>query len=193
MLRPMSTPEDPTRRMPPAEPEGAGAPPRSPGGPGEREQVVEREAVVDDDAPFRAHVADQLRSMRNALVGIGIISLLALGLAGWALLADDDEDGGDRNAASRSQVRDLEDRVDRLESQMENAAGENEVSELSDAQSQLADRVNTLEGAQDDTDGPSQQDVQQLRQAIDDLSSDIQELGQRVDEVEQEQQQQQQP
>jgi outer membrane murein-binding lipoprotein Lpp len=191
MLRAMSTPEDPTRRMPPAEPEGAGARPPGTPAPGEREQVVEREAVVEDDAPFRAHVADQLRSMRNALVGIGIISLLALGLAGWALLADDDEDGGDRNAASRSQVRDLEDRVDRLESQMENAAGENEVSELSDAQSQLADRVDTLEGAQNDTDGPSQQDVQQLQQAIDDLSSDIQELGQRVDEVEQEQQQQQ--
>lgn len=153
-----------------------------------RGETVEREREVIGDRGWRAQLEDQLRSIRNALFGVGLVALLGLAL-GVYLLATRDDDGSGRDGASSSQVRDLEDRVDELESRVDNRASESDLKDLQESQSQISDRLDTLEQQAEQGRGG---DTQQLEQAIDDLSSDLEELSQRVDELEQQQQEQQQ-
>jgi type IV secretory pathway VirB10-like protein len=181
--RRMPPDEDPTRRMPPAEQRGEGAPPPAGGERDPRAPVAREREVIEDDPVWRAKVSDQLRSMRNALFGVGLLALLGLALGVYLLATRDDEGNGD--AASRSQVRDLEQRVDRVESQVDRRATAGDVAEIQEAQSALADRLNTVE------EQAGQDDTQQLEQSIEQLSDQIEQLSERVDEVEQEQQQQQ--
>ena len=159
----MSTPDDPTRRVP---------------------EVREREVVEQD--PWRAEVTDQLRMLRNALWGLALLAALAVGLSVWAIVVagDDDDDGTNRNASSQAQVGDLEERVDRLDSQLGEVPGRDALNKLENAQSRMSERLDQLEeqAGEDDDSG--------LEQSIDDLSSQLDELSARVDQVEQEQEQQ---
>ena len=142
----------------------------------------ERE-VIEDDRVWR--LEDQLRTLRAALAVAGVIALVALGLAIYLLSEEDDDEDG-RAGASRTQVRALEDRVDRLGSRLDNRAGEGDVDDVAQSQSELAARLDTLEEELAQTgDGG---DTAQLEQTVIDLSGDVQELSQRVDELEQEQQ-----
>ena len=167
----MSTPDDPTRRLPPADPPA----------------VRERE-VVEEDPGWRAHLDDQLSTIRGLLLGIGLIALAALAIGVYLLATEDDDDDDTRAGASRNQVRLLEDRLDKLGSQVDDRAGKGALNQLEGSQSQLTERLDALEEetAQSDDAG----DIGQLEQAVEDLSGDIQELSERVDEVEQEQQRQ---
>lgn len=169
----MSTPDDPTRRMPSDDPKG---PP--PGGTRERE-------VVRDAPDWRAQLADQLRTIRAGLIGTALIALVALGLGVYLLATRDDDDGADRNAASAAQVRQLEQRTDRLESRLGNRAGEGDVEEVQQNQAQIADRLDALEEQVGDD------DAQQLQQAVERLSGQLEQLSRRVDRLEEEQQDQQ--
>ena len=63
------------------------------------------------DAAWRAHVQRRLRSLTWALVAVAVLTVTALGVAVWALLAEDDDDRRVRTGA----IRALEDRVDELE------------------------------------------------------------------------------
>ena len=173
----MSTPDEPTRRIPTSDPQGPGAPP-----PREREREV-----IYEDPDWRSDIARELRSIRNALFAVGLIALLALGLGVYLLVNDDDDDGNNRNGASAGEVRDLDDRVDKLESQVKERAGEGAVEEIQQSQSEISDRLDALEeqAGQDDGD-----ETAQLQQAIEDLTTEFQALSERVDSIEQEQQQQ---
>jgi len=166
----MSSPEDPTRRLPPAEPPVA----------------REREVFVEDDGGWRHDILDRLDALRNWLIAVGLIALVALGLSAYALLTAEEEDDA-RGGASREQVRTLEDRVDELDSRTEDLPSERAVNDLRDDQQQTADRVEALERQAED-----RGDTQELEQAIDDLSRQIEELDQRVREVEQRQEEQEQ-
>lgn len=174
----MSSPDDPTRRIPAVPP------------PSDRPPVAhEREVYADDDGPWRREVLDRLDSLRTGLIVVGLLSVLALGLAGYTLLTAEEEDDA-QGGASRSQVRSLEDRVDELESQSEDRASQDAVDSLRSNQREVVDRVEALEDQVEQAgDGG---DTEALQESIDQLSQDLEALDQRVAEVEQRQEQQEQ-
>ena len=174
----MSTPPDePTRRLPPADPSLPPGPPR----------VREREVYAEDDGSWLEELRDQLRSLRTAVLLLGVLAVAALGVAAWALLSEnDDENAGQTpQGASKARVSDLEERVDDLETRTSNAPSKSDLDDLETEQKSLANRVAKLESAsgQQSDDAASQDSVDQIQQ-------DIQTLDQRVDDVEQQQQQQ---
>lgn len=156
-------PEDHTRRLTPA-----AAVPTTP-----REQVY----VEGDPEMARAAILDELRSLKRWLAVVAVIALAGLGVALYALLAEDEE--GDGRGASRTSVRQLDNRVDALEDDVRNRASDGSVSKLRAEQQALEDRVDDLaEKAEGGVDAGAIED------ATDDLRSQIAELDGRVDAVE---------
>ena len=167
-------PDEPTRRLPPVEP---------------AQPVREREVVTSTevDPAWTHEILDRLRSLRTALTLVGVLSLVALGVGLWALLTQEEE-GDARRGASQERVRELEDRVDALESETEDAASQDAIGRLRDQQRQLGERLSAVE---DQADGAALEDVQadvrQLSDGLEQVGQSIQELDQRVDDVEQQQ------
>lgn len=137
-------------------------------------------------------VEDQIRNLKQLCAALGVLALLAAGLAVWALVADD-EGEGEGGTVSQSRVARLDDRVDDLEKQVRDSSDESQTQELQKDLDAKADKedLDTL-----------QSEVQDLRQAVDDADSGdgaqqaVDQLGQRVDQLEQdveELQNQQQP
>jgi phage shock protein A len=153
--------EPPTRRIPPTPPPGA---PR------------EREVVTEAPAEPRTGLPEELRSLKRALVLVGVIAIAALGVALWALLESQDDSGDGRSGASSERVSQLEDRVDELESDVEDAASDEAVSRLRDQQEELSTRVDELSEQSSGSD--AEESVGQLEQQVE-------ELGQRVDDLQQ--------
>ena len=164
--------EPPTRRIDPY------PPPRG--------VAHEREVVAEEPPLTRAVLLDELRSLKTATAIIGVVAILALGAALWALL-DNGDQGGDARGASSERVSDLEERVDRLENEVDNAPSEKAVSELRQEQEDLSRRVDRLSQRAGDTSGDDQ-----TRQAIEELNQTVEQLDRRVDDVERAQQEQQQ-
>jgi uncharacterized protein HemX len=156
----MSTPDDPTRRIPPVPPPGDPPP-----------VAREREVYADDEGVWRREVIDRLDSLRTGLVVVALLAVAALALAGYSLLADEDDGGNGRDGASRSQDRASQKAVDSLRSD----------------QREIVDRVEAVEDAASDGG-----DTEALQESIDQLSQDIEALDQRVAEVEQRQEEQEQ-
>ena len=163
-------PDDPTRPLPPADP---------------RRPVVEREAVVTAEPdPWAVEIVDRLRSLQFGVVLVGILAAAALGVALWALLAEDE--GDSQGGASAARVRALEDRVDELEQRAGDAASSDAVASMRDRQRQLDERLSALEdqaggNAVEDT----QADIAQLSDGVDELGQAVEELDQRVADLEQ--------
>ena len=168
MRDPMSTPDDPTRRIPPTEPP----------------QVREREYVAGDDGAWRQELLDRLDSLRTWVVAAIVLSLLALGLGAYTLLTAEEEDDA-RAGASREQVAELSDRVDDLEQQVDNRATEKAVNDVRDSQQDFDERLKaveeTAEEANQDEDGADPE----LQSAIEDLSQSVTQLDERVADLEQ--------
>ena len=167
-------PDEPTRRLPPTEPAQPIA---------EREVVTSREL----EPAWLQEVLDRLRSLRTAVGLLGVVAVAALGVALWALLTQEEESDA-RRGASSERVRDLENRVDDLESRLTDAASGDSVDRLRDAQGRLEERVQAVE---DRVGGPSagavedlQGDVGQLGDAVEQIGGTVEDLEQRVDEVE---------
>jgi len=149
--------------------------------------VHEREVVTEDPGPERAAILDELRSLKTATAIIGVVSILALGAALWALLADNDNDNGrDATGASNERVSDLEQRVDDLENRIDDRATKDSVSEVKQDVSDLEQKVNRAAQQAGDNSGD-----EETQQAVEELNQSVQQLDQRVDDVEQAQQQQQ--
>ena len=157
-------PEEPTRRIPPT------APPREPA-----------PVLVDE----RDVLADRLRSLRTALVLVGLLALTALGVGLYALLTQEEEDDA-RQGATSSSVKKLDERVDELETRVDDSATKSGVSELRSDQEELSDRVEALEKDQQSQDQESG-DTAELQTAIEDLGTAVEDLQQRVEAVEQQQ------
>jgi uncharacterized protein HemX len=120
---------------------------------------------LQSDSTWRAHVDDRLRSLTRALAVVALLAVAALGIALWALLAEDD----DGRARARA-VRALEDRVERLEAEVDRAPSRVVVS-VRDEQRSLDERLDELE--------------QYTSEATDGLRQDVRELEGRVDELRQ--------
>src|SRR4051794_24776660 len=170
----MSTPPDePTRRLPPT-----GAPPP---------RVREREyPPAEDDGAWLAELHDQVRSLKTAVVLLGVLAVAALAIAAWALLANNDDNNTQTTptGASSARVSQLEDRVQSLETQMKDVPSKSAVSDLRSQQKDLAARVGKLETA------AAQQSDAASKDAVDQIQQDVQDLQQRMDDVEKQQQQQ---
>jgi DNA repair exonuclease SbcCD ATPase subunit len=174
-------PDEPTRRLPPTPPPG----------------TYEREVAVTarDDLVWREEVLDRLRSVRSAVVLVGIVAVAALGVALWALLTQEEESDA-RRGASVERVRDLEQRVEQLEQDVERASPRDAVSQLSENVESLDERLGAVEDrVEQQGDGAAsaqavedlQGDVQQLGAAVEQLGEAVEQLDQRVEAVEQQQ------
>jgi polyhydroxyalkanoate synthesis regulator phasin len=146
-----TTPDDPTRRP-------------APYAPGENGYWLEE-------------LRDQLRSLKTAVVLLGILVVVSLGVAAWALLANQGDSGSSTpRGASASRVTNLERRVSDLEARVRSAPSKGDLADVRAQQKVLAGRVDTVEKAS--RDAASQQSVDQLQQ-------DVRDLQKRVDTLEQ--------
>lgn len=102
-------PEPPTRRLDPTAP------------PPVYERVVEPAAPVAADASLLIlRLEDAISSLRTALIFVGLLAVIATGIAIYALTREDDTPvASSGNAASETRVARLEDRVDRLSRQVQ--------------------------------------------------------------------------
>jgi methyl-accepting chemotaxis protein len=153
------TPDDPTRRLSPTPPP---------------ESVREVEVVEGDPA-----LLEDLRSLKRAVALLGVLSVLALGVALWALLQGDGEDDQGPRGASVSSVNDLRERVDDLEGDVENAATDSSVSKLRSDVESLGEQVDEV--AQEAEQAGDQGDAADV---ADELGTRVDDLEGRVDELE---------
>jgi gas vesicle protein len=169
-------PDEPTRRLPPVQP---------------AEPVREREVVTTEPGPgWEQEILDRLRSLRTGLALVGVLATAALGVGLWALLSQEEE-GDAQQGASRERVQSLENQVDELESQTEDAASQSSVDRLRDQQQELEERLSAVEEQSSDDGGAEdvQADVRELSDAIEQNGQAIEQLDQRVGDLEQQQSQ----
>lgn len=99
-------------------------PPVDPPPEGEARNVPpeDRTRVVKEPAPgvrvrSSESIADDFRSLRTGLVLLGVVALLALGVAAWALLASDDNADKDRVGSLERRVQGANSELDRARAQ----------------------------------------------------------------------------
>ena len=181
-----TSPEEPTRPLPPATP-----PPARVG--------VEREVAAPVEDPYRTELLlDQLRSLRTALAIVGMLAVIALAAAVYAVLTKDEVSDAGAGPSSQ-QVADLSDRVDALEADVKTRATKNQVSQLSADVKTLSDRVDKVAkqsqsaASSDDggTDEQARSSIDKLDQSVQTLSQDVNDLDRRVRDLEDQPQQQQ--
>jgi hypothetical protein len=166
----MSLPPDrPTERLQPQPPP---QPPRPP--------VVDERYVAPaaDPNAILLRLEDAVNSLRTGLMIVGVIAVAALGVAIYALMQEDDAGARNGNAASDSRVSQLDDRVDRLSRQVQDARAD--ARNAGDA-AELGDRVEALENtvkelADRPAPGDATQAVQELSDRIDDVTADVEQL-----------------
>lgn len=140
---------------------------------GYEERVVSSGA--DPDAVL-LRLEDAIGSLRTGLMIVGVVAVAALGVAIYALVTQDDSAGGSREGlASESRVSELDDRVDRISRQVqdlrpgEDGGGEGQ-----------QERIEALEkSVQELADRPSadpQEAIDELSSRIDDIAQDVEQL-----------------
>jgi hypothetical protein len=151
--------------------------------------------ITEEDLAFREEVMDRLGSLRTWVAVATILSLLALGLAAFAYITAEDDDGnrnrGDGVRASQVQV--LEDRLDELEAEPDAKGVSNaDFNALAEDQAALSDQVEQLSAqveevaAQADTDtAPATAEDAEAREAIETLDQTVADLDARVQALEQ--------
>jgi polyhydroxyalkanoate synthesis regulator phasin len=111
-------PEPPTRRIDPVAP----PPPVYEERPVYQERVVEPAVAPVDPNLMFVRLEDAISSLRTGLIFVGVLTVLAIGLAIYAITQtnDDSNNAGTRGASSQ-RVATLDDRVDRLSRQVQQA------------------------------------------------------------------------
>ncbi len=166
----MSTlpPEPPTRRIEPVAP----APPAY-------ERVVETGVPAVNPNVMYVRLEDAISSLRTALVFVGVIAVIAAGIAIYALTRTDNS-SSDSGAASSTRVSQLSDRVDRLSRQVQQArADARGVSTVSGRVDALSRQVSTLRGQAANTPAPPDPTaaIKALDKRLAALEQQIQDLG----------------
>ena len=133
-------------------------------------------AAVDPNV-ILLRLEDAVASLRTGLMVVGVIAVAALGVAIYALVKNDAGTSG--TAASDGRVATLEDRVDRLDrdlqSQGDTGAGGDSAA-LEDRIAALEQTVKTL--ADRPTPGDATDAVKELSERIDDVARDVEQLKQ---------------
>jgi hypothetical protein len=147
---------------------------------------VYRETVVaGDEMVFRAEVLDRLGALRTWLTVVTLVSLVALGIALWTYLDDDDGVSGRDNGVRSGQVAALEQRIDALEARKGQGVSGDDLDALRDENAALSDKVDDLAGqvaAADDA--PAATEDSEARQGIAALDASVKELDGRVQALE---------
>ena len=162
--------------------------PLAPTGPAVVHQRLAEEPVVPADPLAIARFEDALRSLRTAVMLLGLLSVAALGVAVYALVTSQE---ADRGSASSGRVARLDERVDKLNRDLQRtrasttgAADEGDVNQVQDRLSEKADsadvrklertvaRLQTQVDSNDDARGA----LDQVDQRLDDLSRQVREL-----------------
>jgi hypothetical protein len=127
-------PDGPTEPLPPAD------------APRVRERLVEEPVAPAADPLLLAHFEDALRSLRTAVVLLGLLSVAALGVAVYALIKGQE---ADRGSASSGRVSRLNDRVDRLSRDLqrtrESTSGTADATDVSRLQARLGDKADAAD------------------------------------------------
>lgn len=148
------------------------------------EPVAAREVAAVDPG-WMARIEDQIRSLKSMMALVGVLALAALGLALYDLLRDDD--GGDREGASRERVAQIDERVDRLEGRAGGAPKESDVTRVQEGlegkaeQSDVEDlgaQIEELRAAVEagDSDDSTTQDLATLSEQVEQLAAEVEEL-----------------
>ena len=134
-------------------------------------------APAVDVTAVLVRLEDAVNSVRTGLMIVGVIAVAALGVAIYALVKEDDTSSS-AGGASSARVSELDDRVDRLSRQVQDARSSDN---SSDDTAALGDRVDALERtvktlADRPQPGDATQAVQELSDRIDDLAGDVEQL-----------------
>ena len=142
--------------------------------------VVEERTVAPavDATAVLLRLEDAVASLRTWLVVVGVIAVAGALIATYALLEDDDRGTSNARAglASDARVSELEDRIDRLSRQVQDArsaARSNDTDELGDRVRALERAVADREPATDAT-----QAIEELSSRVDTLQRDVEQLKQ---------------
>ena len=151
--------DPPTRRLSPQQPADPA-----------RTGVRETEYATGGPTPAEAELRDRLRSLQTALAFVGVLAAIALGVALWSLLSEDEPSGA--QSASPERVDRLQDRVATLEEQMDQRATKSSVADLrSDVERLQADVDEASAGAEGG---------EETQAAVETLQGDVEELQQQV-------------
>ena len=156
--------EPPTRRLAPA-----------------YERVVEPAVAPVDPNLLFVRLEDAIASLRTALVFVGILAVLAVGLSIYAITRDDSSPAARSGAVTSERVAQLDDRIDRLSRQLQQARADaraardlpTRVDALSRSVSALRTQAGSGAAATDAT-----QALQDLGKRVDSLEQQVQDLGQ---------------
>jgi hypothetical protein len=171
----MSIPPDrPTERLAPQPPERLV--PQPPPPPVYEERVVS--PGVDTHAVL-LRLEDAVQSLRTGLMIVGVIAVAALGVAIYALMKNGDDATGSRSGlASDARVSQLDDRIDRLSRQVQDARSDarkaGDAAGVQDRVAALEKTVKTL--ADRPAPGDATQAVKELSNRIDDVTADVEQL-----------------
>ena len=104
-------------------------------------RVLEERTIVNasDEALWREHVHDRLRSLTTAVTLVGLVALAALGVTLWALFTDPRED------ASTELVRRLEQRVEQLDARLQQRPAARDLIAVRERQQSLEEHFRALE------------------------------------------------
>ena len=146
------------------------------GPPPVQERVV---APVVDPSIILLRLEDTIDSLRTWLVVVGLVAVVALGVALYAVVNDDTSSGASTSGAAE-RVTQIEHRVDRLSRQVQDVRGDGGASDDTAA---LANRIDNLESTVKSLSGQpaaggTQQAIDELSGRIDDLASDVEKLQQ---------------
>lgn len=154
--------------------------PTEPLRPAQRQPAAYAPAPAVDVTAVLVRLEDAVNSVRTGLMIVGVIAVAALGVAVYALLQSDDGTSSTAGGASSARVSELDDRVDRLSRQVQDArsaagdAGGDDASALTDRVAALERTVKTL--ADRPQPGDATAAVKELSDRIDDVASDVEQL-----------------
>jgi uncharacterized protein HemX len=122
--------------------------------------------------PRQQEMQDRLRSLTTAVVLLAVLAVVALGVALWALLSQNEDQNSGQQAASKSSVQSLRDDVDQLSDDVRNAASKQDIQQLADKLDALDSKVTKTSDDLAETNDT----VRTLRQDVDDLQQRVEAL-----------------
>jgi hypothetical protein len=171
-------PDRPTERLQPTAP----PPPEMPPPVSYARPVDPGVPVATDPNLLFVRLEDSIASLRTALVFVGILAVLALGVGIYALVKDDGKTGTTRGAASDARVTRVNDRVSRLSRQVQSLrSGGTSPAALAtrvDALSRSVTALRTSQASGANAAPDPTKAIQDLSTRIDDLDRQIQALKQ---------------
>lgn len=158
----------------------------------ERERVVDRVVEPEfDPRPALIALEDSVRSLRTGMILLGLLAVGALALAFYALLQAEEDDRATRGADDGAEVTRLQERVDGLEEDVRNreTADPDAVEQALEGKADAKD-VQALEqaiGDLQDQQGQAEQPATdpETAQAIEDIGTRLDDLEQRMEQQEQ--------